>query len=59
VLALWGGDGALPQWFDVLAVWRAWADDVQGLALPCGHFLPEEAPDETYAALRAFLTGDR
>jgi haloacetate dehalogenase len=38
-----------------LDVWREWAADVRGLQLPCGHFLPEEAPDETYAALREFL----
>ena len=55
VLALWGGKGALPGWYDVLAVWRGWADDVRGRAIDCGHFLPEEAPDETYAALREFL----
>jgi haloacetate dehalogenase len=42
---------------DVLAVWRDWADDVRGRALDCGHFLPEEAPEETYAALRAFFAG--
>jgi haloacetate dehalogenase len=56
VLALWGGKGALPGWYDVLAVWRGWADDVRGRAIDCGHFLPEEAPDETYEALREFLS---
>ena len=56
VLALWGGRGALPGWYDVLAVWREWADDVRGGALDCGHFLPEEAPDETYSQLHTFLT---
>jgi len=40
-----------------LDVWREWADDVTGRALPCGHFLPEEAPHETYVALREFLAG--
>jgi haloacetate dehalogenase len=30
---------------------------VRGQGLPCGHFLPEEAPDETYAALRSFFAG--
>ena len=55
VLALWAGKGALPSWYDVLAVWRAWADDVRGKAIDCGHFLPEEASDETYEALREFL----
>ena len=54
-LALWGSRGALEAWYDVLAIWRDWADDVQGRALDCGHYLAEEAPDETYAALRAFF----
>jgi len=42
-----------------LEVWQRWADDVRGEALPCGHFLPEEAPEATAAALRAFLAADR
>ena len=55
VLVLWGRRGRLDAWYDVLAVWRDWADDVRGRALDCGHFLPEEAPDETYAELHAFF----
>jgi haloacetate dehalogenase len=39
----------------VLAVWREWADDVQGRALDCGHYLPEEAPEETYRELDKFF----
>jgi haloacetate dehalogenase len=57
LLALWGTKGALQNWYDVLAVWRDWADDVRGRALDCGHFLPEEAPDETYQELHAFFAG--
>jgi haloacetate dehalogenase len=57
LLALWGGRNYLDKWYDVLAVWRDWADGVSGRALPCGHYLPEEAPDETYAELRAFFAG--
>jgi len=34
---------------------RAWADDVRGRALDCGHFLPEEAPAETLSELRRFF----
>jgi haloacetate dehalogenase len=45
----------LQAWYDVLAVWRDWADDVRGRALDCGHFLAEEAPDETYTELYAFF----
>jgi len=54
LLALWGEHGPLGS-VDLVAVWRAWAEDVRGAALPCGHHLPEEAPAETAAALRALL----
>jgi haloacetate dehalogenase len=34
---------------DVLEVWqRRYATDAWGGALPCGHYVPEEAPDETH-----------
>jgi haloacetate dehalogenase len=55
VLALWSRRGDLEAWYDVLAIWRGWADDVRGRALDCGHYLAEEAPDETYSELRAFF----
>jgi haloacetate dehalogenase len=58
VLALWGARGALPKLYDdVLAIWREWAVDLRGRALDCGHYLPEEAPEGTYAELRAFFAG--
>ena len=56
VLALWAARGLLPAWYDVLAVWRDWADDVRGGPVEGGHFFAEEAPDATFAALRAFFT---
>jgi haloacetate dehalogenase len=55
VLALWGEKAFLQKHYDVLAVWRQRATNVTGKALPCGHFLAEEAPEETYGELRAFL----
>jgi haloacetate dehalogenase len=55
LLALWSAHGAVQAWYDPLTIWRTWADDVRGRALDCGHFLPEEAPDETYAELRTFF----
>lgn len=55
VLALWGKRSHTERNHDVRAVWRRWADDVRGRALDCGHFLPEEAPAETYAELRSFF----
>lgn len=55
VLALWSSRGALEQWYDVLAIWRDWANEVQGHAIDAGHYLAEEAPDETYGALSDFF----
>jgi haloacetate dehalogenase len=52
VLALWSSKGFLEEHYDVLEVWRGWAEEVRGRALDCGHYLPEEAPEDTYAELR-------
>lgn len=57
VLALWGRRGKLDAWYDVLAVWREWADDVRGRSVDCGHYLAEESPAETAAELGAFFAG--
>ncbi|QWZ09659.1 alpha/beta hydrolase [Nocardioides panacis] len=54
-LVLWGGEGFVGRAYDVLEVWRGYAADVRGQALPGGHFLAEEAPEDTLAALREFL----
>jgi haloacetate dehalogenase len=44
--------------FDVLATWRERAaGPVGGRALDCGHFLPEERPQESAAALLEFFGG--
>lgn len=55
VQVLWGGKGALAAWYDTLAIWREWADDVRGQSLDCGHFIPEEKPVETLDLLRRFF----
>jgi haloacetate dehalogenase len=55
LLALWGAKGAMARNYDVLATWRERARNVAGRAIDCGHFLPEEAPDATLAALFDFL----
>lgn len=55
MLVLWGGRGIVGGAYDVLAVWRDYADDVQGRSIDCGHFLPEEAPAETLSALAEFF----
>jgi len=55
VLVLWSATGATAAWYDPLSIWRAWAEDVSGAPLDCGHFLPEEAPDDTTRHLTDFL----
>jgi haloacetate dehalogenase len=55
-LALWAAKGALARWYDVLGIWREWADDVRGGPIDSGHFLPEEAPEQTTTELRSFLS---
>ncbi len=54
---LWGEHGAVGRCFDVPALWRAAATDFSGRALPCGHYIAEEAPalllDETLAFFRS------
>lgn len=55
VLAIWGQMGKMDSLFDVLATWKDKAEHVEGHSLPCGHFIPEEAPDELLADLRPFL----
>jgi len=55
LLALWGRQGVIEALFDCLADWREVASDVRGRALACGHFIPEEKPQELLAELRRFL----
>jgi haloacetate dehalogenase len=55
VLALWGKCGVIEQQFDCLADWRAVAREVRGEALNCGHYLPEEQPQEVARQLESFL----
>jgi haloacetate dehalogenase len=55
LLVLWGARGVVGKMFDPLVAWREKAQHVRGRALDCGHFLPEEQPDETLAELMTFL----
>jgi haloacetate dehalogenase len=59
LLALWSAEGALARWYEAdggpLALWRRWANRVEGAAVPGGHFFPEEHPIATADALRAFF----
>lgn len=55
VLVLWAARGELGEWYDVLGIWREWAREVDGRPIDCGHYLAEEAPEETCRELRAFF----
>ena len=57
VLVLWGAKGAMERHYDVLPSCRTRARDVSGQALECGHFMAEEVPEQTLAALKPFLAG--
>jgi haloacetate dehalogenase len=52
---LWGEHGAVGRNFDVLALWRARAGTVEGRALPCGHYIAEEAPEALMAEALQFF----
>ena len=55
LLVLWGTKGVVNRLFDPIADWRSAARDVRGKALVSGHFLAEEAPEETLAELLSFF----
>ena len=55
VLVLWGKKGVIEAMFRPLSDWREVARDVRGRSLDCGHFLPEEKPDDVLRELRRFL----
>ena len=57
VLALWSRGYLGDKASSPAGLWRRWADNVSEVALDCGHFIPEEEPERTAAALRAFFRG--
>ena len=60
VLLLWGATGGVGRNHapGPAEIWQRYAANIVGAqALPCGHYLSEETPVETTAALRAFFAG--
>ena len=61
VLVLWGGNmPKRPGWqtggsLDMMTVWKKRADNIRGKGLNCGHFIPEERPEELVSELLQFL----
>ena len=54
-LVLWGASGIAQSAETPLEIWRTWCRTVEGTAIRAGHFLPEENPADTGAALARFF----
>ncbi len=54
-LVLWGAQGVVHSCFKPLDEWRRVATDVRGDALPCGHYIAEEAPELLLARCTPFF----
>ena len=55
LLVLWGEQGVVHQCFEPLKEWSKVAVNVQGKAFPCGHYIPEEAPELLLQQVQLFL----
>jgi haloacetate dehalogenase len=57
-LILWGATGGVGRNHKPAEIWPAYASDIRRAAtVPSGHYLAEEAPEETYRELRNFFAG--
>lgn len=56
-LVLWGQRGVVQRMFAPLELWQAQCSaHVSGQAMPAGHFIPEELPQDTALALKNFFS---
>lgn len=57
LLVLWGNKGVVGGAYDVLRTWQEKSVNglVQGRALSCGHYLPEEVPEEVMQEFLRFF----
>jgi haloacetate dehalogenase len=55
LLILFGAKGRLADCFDIVALWRERATNIQSAGLPGGHYLPEELPERVADELRRFF----
>ena len=54
-LVMYGAGGAMARAYDVPATWADRLSDMRAVAIPGGHFFPDEHPAETAEALLDFL----
>ncbi len=60
LLLLWGKNGVVGKLWDVMDKWSRLANDIEGCAISdCGHFVPEEQPQQVLDALLPFLEKHR
>jgi haloacetate dehalogenase len=53
---LWGKEGVIEKCFDAVAEWKAVSNSVvEGNAVECGHYIPEEAPDIIVERIKKFF----
>jgi haloacetate dehalogenase len=55
LLILWGEQGTVGKCFAPLTEWEKVAENVQGGALPCGHYIAEEQPELLLEKILPFL----
>ena len=57
VLVIVGGQSHTARFYGYERAWSTYVTNLVGcVALPRGHYLAEQAPDETYSNLREFFT---
>jgi len=55
---LWGKQGIIEKMGDAVEVWKSYSGDktlVSGRGMDCGHYIPEEKPDELLKEIEEFL----
>jgi haloacetate dehalogenase len=57
VTILWGKKGLIELKYDAIAEWKKVSDSsVEGEAVDCGHYIPEEKPDVLIERIKSFFT---
>lgn len=56
-LVLWGSNSHVGRHLKPIEAWSEWAADLQGFAIPTGHYPAEQRPDLVLSAFEDFLNG--